>query len=219
LAQATAIEIQRGGGHDVAAILARRLASVATQYPDASLAVVPADRVCDAPARSADSRVATSDVTTAGAWSHVPPPRSIPSWITCAGFAGVLAYEHPRPTPNDVDTHLLVRGVAFPDGAHPSYAVIADLLVNDAVRQQLRRETGVELKSIMPMDPDARPLRGLPGPELAARPSVGTGFLSNLLLVMVFRDWSTGTPGTLTVTSALNVDEMYERISAAEGRV
>ena len=226
VAQASAVEIQRSGGHDVAGVLARRLASIATQYPDASLAVVPTDRVCEAVGNS-DSRLKISDsaeakprdVITVGAWSHVAPPRSIPSWITCAGFSGVLAYEHPRPSPNDVDTHLLVRGVAFPDGAHPSFAVIADLLVNDAVRQQLHRETGVELKSIMPMDPDARPLGGLPGPELAARPSLGTGLLSNLLLVMVFRDWSTGAPGTLTVTSALNVGEMYERISAAEGRV
>jgi serine phosphatase RsbU (regulator of sigma subunit) len=219
LAQTTAIEIQRNGGRDAAAILARRMASVAGEHPDASIAIVPADRTCDSPSRVSDARLQTSDVTTAGAWSHVPPPRSIPGWITCAGFSGVLAYEHPRPNPNDVDMHLLVRGVAFPDGAHPSFVVVADLLVNDAIRQQLRHDTGVELKTIFAGDPDVHALKGLPGPELAAPPTAANGFLSNLVLVIGFVDWATGEVGNLTVTSLLNVGEMYDRISASPGRV
>jgi len=225
LAQSSAIEIQRGGGRDIQGVLARRLASVAAQYPDASIAVVPADRVCDSRSGELRSRISDStdtrvhDVSTAGAWSHVPPPRTIPSWITCAGFAGVLAYEHPRPTPSDVDTHLLVRGVAFPEGAHPSFAVVADLLVNDNVRQQLRHDTGVELKSILAGDPDVHLLLGLAKPELAVTPPTTSGILSNLVLVLGFYDWSSGEIGNLTVTSGLNVGEMYDRISAAAGRV
>ncbi len=42
----------------------------------------------------------------------------------------------------------MVRGVAFPDAPRSGYAVVVDLLVNDAIRQQLRKETGVELKSV-----------------------------------------------------------------------
>lgn len=245
VAQAAVLEIQRAGGHDAGTILARRQALIAAQYPDSSLAIIPGDYDCatvgkstpsaavagarpvdasrrDAPAggsSDASARpVSQVRVTAAGAWSHVPPPQAIPSWIPCSGFSGVLAYEHPAD--DGADTHLLVRGVAFPDGVRPSYAVVADLLVNDSVRQQLRRETGVELKSITPFDTgDARPLRGRTGPENDARPSAVSGLLSRLLLVMEFRDWTTGAPGTLTVRSGLNVAELYDRISAGEGSV
>jgi sigma-B regulation protein RsbU (phosphoserine phosphatase) len=223
IAQATVLEMQRAGGHDVAGILARRNAGISAQYPDASLALVSADRDCAArtstanPVPSSEFRVPSS--ARAGPWSHVAPPSAIPGWIPCAGFSGVLAYEHTRGA-SERDTHLMVRGVAFPDAPHPTYAVVADLLVNDSVRQQVRRETGVELKSITPVDTDdARPLAGLDTPEPAAKLSSGGGFLSSLLLVMEFRDWATGAPGTLTVTSGLNVAELYDRISAAEGRV
>ena len=64
----------------------------------------------------------------------------------------------------DEDTHLLVRAVAFPDAPRPGYAVVVDLLVNDAIRQQLRSDTGVELKSVTAVPPreadDAQPLAG-----------------------------------------------------------
>ena len=48
----------------------------------------------------------------------------------------------------EIESHLLVRSVAFPDAPRTGYAVIVDLLVNDAIRQQLRNDTGVELKSV-----------------------------------------------------------------------
>ena len=74
----------------------------------------------------------------------------MPAWIGCAGFTGVpRATRTGAPsTADDEDTHLLVRGVAFPDAPRPGYAVVVDLLVNDAIRQQLRKDTGVELKSV-----------------------------------------------------------------------
>src|SRR6185369_12170849 len=46
LAQSTALEIQRGGGRDVASILTRRQANAAKQYPEVSMAVVPVNRTC-----------------------------------------------------------------------------------------------------------------------------------------------------------------------------
>src|SRR5204862_4842515 len=41
LAQSTALEIQRGGGRDVGAIAARRQTNALTQFPGASVAIVP----------------------------------------------------------------------------------------------------------------------------------------------------------------------------------
>jgi len=222
IAQSTALEIQRAGGRDVGPIVARRQTSAVEQYPGVSLAVVPVDRACgdarDARA-PADSRLAT-----AGPWSHVDPPRAIPAWIDCRGFSGVFAYAHRRLADGgDVDAHLLVRGVAFPDSPRPAFAVVVDLLVNDSIRQQLRNETGVELRSVaaaLPRDDPkaARPLPGRDGgdEQEPITPSA-PGLLNSLPSVLEYRDWQTGAAGALTLTTALKIGELYDHISAAEG--
>ncbi|PYR40945.1 MAG: hypothetical protein DMF95_32220 [Acidobacteria bacterium] len=227
LAQSTALEIQRAGGRDVANILTRRQAALAAQYPGASMAVVPFDRACGTPLAPAPSIAQTSDfrLQTSGPWTHVNPAKAVPAWIDCSGFAGVLAYSHSRdPGGSAPETHLLVRGVAFPDSRRPAYAVVADLLVNDSVREQVRRETGVQLRSVASAPPqdvkDAQPLTGRDGgdeptPDALAAP----GVLSRLRSPMEYRDWSTGATGTLMMTTALDVPELYDRISAAEGSI
>jgi sigma-B regulation protein RsbU (phosphoserine phosphatase) len=219
-AQTTVLEIQRTGGQDVATIIARRQATIAEQFADASIAVVPADRDCRAQAATPPRPAASSaPPIAAGPWRHVPVPSVIPSWVGCSGFWGVLAYTHPRGDASD-DTHLLVRGVVFPDVARASYAVVVDLMVNDGVRQQLRRETGVELKTVAAVESEeARPMAGRQDDDPSGWTPATSGVLSSLPSLMEFRDWTTGAPGTLTVTSGLNVGELYDRISAAEGRV
>jgi sigma-B regulation protein RsbU (phosphoserine phosphatase) len=219
-AQATTLEMQRAGGQD-AAIVARRQAAIAAQYPDASVAVVSADRDCrNQAAAPASKPPATAAITAAGPWRHVTAPATIPSWVTCAGFSGVLAYTHTREGSSDAETHLLVRGVVFPDAPRVTYGVVVDLIVNDGVRQQLRRETGVELKTVAAVEAEeARPMAGRPDDDTPSWTSSVTGVFSSLPSLMEFRDWTTGAPGTLTVTSGLSVAELYDRISAAEGRV
>src|SRR6266849_7757243 len=227
LAQSTALEIQRAGGRDVADIITRRQANAGIEYPGLSMAVLPVARVCGTPARAAPSSAQTSDFKpqTSGPWHHIDPPTTLPSWIECPGFSGVLAYSHRRMANGaDADTHLLVRGVAFPDSPRPGYAVVVDLLVNELIRQQLRKDTGVELKSVAPAPPreehDARPLTGHDGGDERATVSLLTpGLLSSLPSLMDYRDWSTGATGTLMMTTALDVPELYDRISAAEGSI
>jgi sigma-B regulation protein RsbU (phosphoserine phosphatase) len=222
IAQSTALEIQRAGGRDVASIISRRQASAGDQFPGVSLAVVPVERSCG-DAREARIPTAEPRLLTSGPWTHVDPPRAIPAWIDCRGFAGVFAYSHQGAADaSDTDAHLLVRGVGFPDSPRPGYAVVVDLLVNESIRQQLRNETGVELKSAAAAQPRgdpkaARPLparsRGEPEPATAPAP----GLLNSLPSVLEYRDWSTGTAGALTLTTALKIGELYDRISAAEG--
>jgi len=226
LAQSTALEIQRAGLRDSGTILARRQATAAEQYPGVSIAVVPASGACSG--NAATSRV---QAVSAGPWAHVPPPRELPSWIDCRGFSGVFAYSHtrgaePRDTDVDTDTHLLLRGVGYPDSGQPVYAVVVDLLVNDQIRQQLRNETGVELKSVAAMsstgrrdEKDAQPLAGTDGADHEPGATVSPGLLNSLPSLLEYRDWNTGAPGTLTVMTALKVGELYDRISAAEGTV
>jgi len=220
LAQSTALEIQRASGRGVEFIVERRLANSGEQYPDLSIAVLPVRRDCDG-ANAAATTIAI-DPQIMGPWPHVEPPRSIPAWIPCSGFSGVLAYGHQKNAAGaDEDTHLLVRGVAFPDAVRPGYAVVVDLLVNDRVRQQLRQETGVELKNVVALQGskpgDARPLQGRSGGDREARSAGVTGLLSSMPSLMEYRDWSSGASGTVNVTTGLSVSELYDRISAAEG--
>jgi sigma-B regulation protein RsbU (phosphoserine phosphatase) len=222
LAQSTALEIQRAGGRDVDSIIARRQANAAAQYPDLSFAVLPMQRPCDAAKPTASVAVSTPRV--AGPWTHVEPPRSVPPWIRCSGFAGTFAYSHRKmATAENEDTHLLVRAVAFPDSPQPGYAVVVDVMVNDLVRKQLRDETGVELKTVTVLEPekadDPRPLRGRPGGDHDSRARLDvTGLLGSLPSLMEYRDWESGAAGTLNVTTGLSVSELYDRISAAEGK-
>jgi len=219
LAQSTALEIQRASGRGVEDIVARRQAQTIEQYPGLSIALLPVQRDC----KAANAAAITIPVPAlaAGPWEHVAPPQNIPAWIPCSGFSGVLAYSHQRADVADDDTHLLVRGVAFPDAAQPGYAVVVDLLVTDRVRQQLRQETGVELKNVVAVlgtqPADARPLRGRTGGDGQIRASAVTGVLSNLITFVEYRDWNSGAVGTLTLTTGLSVAELYDRISASEG--
>ena len=233
IAQSTVLEIQRGGGQDIAAMLARRQLNASEQFPGLSMAVVAADRACPEVGRgkaqvsggSTALRLQPSDFRSAGPWSHLAAPRAVPPWIGCQGFSGIVAYTHRKVAGvESQDAHLVARAVAFPDSPRPGYAVVVDLLVTDLVRQQLRKETGVEMKSAN-ADPgaragDATPLVGIDGAhDEAPVPAVEGGIMSRLLSPVEYRDWTTGASGTLTVTIALNVAELYDRISAAEGNV
>src|SRR3954452_4552747 len=119
----------------------------------------------------------------------------------------------------------MVRSVAFPDAPRSGYAVVVDMLVNEATRQQLRKETGVELKSVSAVPPknptDARPLTGRDGGDDEERraPAAPPGVLSKLTTLMDYRDWSTGETGALTASIALSVGELYDQISPAQGSV
>src|SRR5256886_12781257 len=94
LAQSTALEIQRGGGRDVAGILERRQSNQDDQYPGISMAVVAAHNACRQSSRA--SQGSDFKLVTSGPWSHVDPPRAVPEWIDCEGFAGVIPYSHAR---------------------------------------------------------------------------------------------------------------------------
>src|SRR4051812_19414548 len=225
IAQSTALEIQRASGRDVAAILARRQATEAEKYPDLSIAVVPTDHTCGSPtATNAESRSPNSEFR-AGPWAHVDAPRPIPARIGRPGRWGGLAYWYRQlATAPEEDRHLIVRSVAFPDAPRSSYAVVVDMLVNEATRKHLRKETGVELKSVSAVPPkkstDARPLTGRDGGDSEEHGAPAPpGVLSKLTTLMDYRDWSTGETGALTASIALSVGELYDQISPAQGSV
>src|SRR5205823_13915308 len=133
-------------------VLARKRATVRSEFPGLSMAVAPVNRACTQTSQTpglnprlsstSDLKLETSNaLVRVGAWTDLDPPTSIPQWIGCEGFSGLLAYARSD------ETHMFVRAVAFPDSSTPGYAVIADLPVDDAMKERLRRNTGVEVRT------------------------------------------------------------------------
>jgi phosphoserine phosphatase RsbU/P len=222
LATSAALEIQRAGGRNVAAILASKQANVEPEYRNVSLALVPVDRAC----AQTGQQSATADAgaaggakpITAGPWAHVDPPRTLPGWIGCDGFSGLLAYSHEHDSGED--THIFARAAAFPDSPIPGYAVVADLPVGDEIGQRLRRETGVQLKKVTALNigsgGEAKPIAGRPAVHTVTPTQSSSGPLS-WVTFLEYRDWTTGQAGTLLVSTELSISEIYNRIAAAQG--
>ena len=119
---------------------------------------------------------------------------------------------------------MLVRAVAFPDAPKPGYAVVVDLPVTDQVKQQLRRDTGVQVKDVSAVLDTAHHVRPLNGRQTAgsvAAAAVGrnSALPGNLDRLFEYRDWTSGESGTLMVSTELSVTELYDRISSAQGLV
>jgi sigma-B regulation protein RsbU (phosphoserine phosphatase) len=230
LAQGTALEIQRAEGRDMSSIIERRQANATGEFEGVSMAVVPASRTCDGNAIGV-TVVAPARVVRAGPWAHVDPPAKVPDWIDCNGVSGVEAYSSANAADSpEGRAEILVRAVAFPDVRRPGYAVVIDLPVHESVTQQLRRDTGVEMRgvSVAPAASDAstaaaaaKPIAGRIGGEPGAsapQPARG-GILGNLRSFLEYRDWNSGATGTLILSTQLSIGELYERISSAQGLV
>src|SRR6516165_4782523 len=74
LAQSTALEIQRAGGRDASAVLRRREAAAAEQYPDLSMTLVPVRRSCGASTGTPQASEVTPQALSAERWSATAGP-------------------------------------------------------------------------------------------------------------------------------------------------
>src|SRR5262245_9831237 len=233
IAETTAAEIQRAGGRDMSAILARRDVAIEAEFPGASFAVVAMTRPCSSfpAADQAQSRAAPIEI--AGPWAHVDPPATVPDWVRCEGFAGFLTYERDgerqtatSPTlrvgsgsdinlSGGVTTHGLIRALAFPEVRNPGYAVIVDLVLSDRVRQQLREETGAVVSAIR-RSLEVVPLKRR---ETDADLSGDSGSTALSVTLPSFTylgptDWASGNQvGDLMISLDFSVGEIYQRIS------
>jgi len=220
LAEATAIELeQTSDDASFDEVLTRRQEAASARYHGASLVVVPTLRMCGPP-NATPGRTVNRPLLS-GAWAHLDAPTSLPGWVTCEGYAGLLAYQAPPTGAAAIResplwrTHLAVRAVALPADATPRYAVIVDVPVTAATGLQLENETGIELGDISTLGmtaTDVVPVTGraieedTPAPATRAR-----------LTWMTFLDDShgvTGQTGNVVIAIVLNVTDIYRRISA-----
>ncbi|MEO7156078.1 MAG: hypothetical protein ABI039_00870, partial [Vicinamibacterales bacterium] len=171
LAQTVQLEVQRVASRDaLVETLERRQSSTESRYPFSSIAVVPvANLTCKVePAQAARVRgVLPSPIpVTAGPWQHLPAPTSLPKWIGCDGFSGLVAYTAPAkisPDGEPPQTRLVLRAVAFPEVTNPTWAVILDMPLSTTMEQRIQQETGIRLGEISAVRPGGvQPVAGHP---------------------------------------------------------
>jgi len=228
-AAALALDIQRAGRTDLRTILARRQATLDGERPGASVAALRLTRPCG-DAGPTDDRTppppasTTALVLSAGPWTHVDPPQSLPDWLgDCSGFSGLVPYGVP---PNGAaggtdrlnigdggEIGLFARAVAFTNGIAPAYAVVVDIPIDDRFEQQLRGDTGVKLSTLRSMTPGVRPLAARTAPLLGAQRGSANGLPLTSITFLEQRDWASGATGSVIASMQLSIPDIYRRIS------
>ena len=225
LAQTVQLEAQRVTTREaLIETLERRESSAETRYPFLSVTVVPVSgltcKVEPAVAARVPRTLPAELPLTAGSWGHLPPPTTLPKWIGCNGFSGLVAYNAP---PNTADvalaeqTRLVMRAVALPEVPNPTWAVILDMPMSKTIESRIKEETGIQMDEVTAILPNGasptlgraieeRPVSGDDGPMLSLKQARWVVFLDHV-------DWPTGEPETASVSILLNTLEIYDRIS------
>jgi len=230
IAGAVALDIQRGGRTDVRTILNRRQTTVDAEIQGVSIAALPLSRPCGDSTRGSDDRAQGSPnrdlpPVASGAWAHVEPPRSVPEWLgDCAGFSGLFAYGQPSASSqgnNQLSVNIGTAGeiglfastITFTNGTMPGYAVVVEIPIDDALKQRLRSNTGVDLGTLRSMSPNIRPLQARTPPATAAPGNASNGLPLTSITFFEQRDWTTGQTGSVIATMQLSIPDIYRRIS------
>ncbi len=226
LARTTAIELGRIANlEDAQAYLQRKQALLATRYPEASLVIVPAGRTCTGVDTGTTSpRLQPTRAIAVGPWPHVEPPDTVPQWVACSGYSGLIAYTVRRNGASaqtqgtraaSGSTYLAVRTAVFAEGPTPRFAIVLDLPLNEQTVTRMRAETGITLLGVT-ASPNFAP------PQLAradariiqlGRASGDGRFELPWVVFTSFADWATGRAGNVTVSIGMSIREIYDRLS------
>ena len=220
LAEATTIELaQAPDDPTFDEVLTRRQQAASARYHGASIVVVPTMRTCG-PANSTPGRTVSRPLQS-GAWAHLDAPASLPDWVMCEGYAGLIAYQAPPMGEAAIRgnplwrTHLAVRAVALPADAIPRYAVIVDVPVTAATGLQIQNETGIELGDISTLGMTATDVVPVTGRAIEEDPAAAvTREPLTWMSFLDYIDWISGRTGNVVIAIGLNVTGIYGRISA-----
>ena len=225
LAQTVQLELQRStNAAAVAETLERRQSSIETRYPFLSVAIVPVESLsCDVePARAArvPKALPVALPVSAGPWGHLDPPATLPKWLGCEGFGGLIAYNAPAAAGGSAEeeqTRLVMRAVALPEVPNPTWAVILDMPLSTTIEQRIQQETGIRVgevsailvggvQPVIGRPIEDRPIDEDDGPQLSLRQARWVVFLDHV-------DWATGKPESVSAGIVINTFEVFDRIS------
>jgi phosphoserine phosphatase RsbU/P len=220
LAQTAAADLAhvRGAG-ETAAALAEHQRRANAQFPLVSYAVVPSSAACMAvPVPDARGPVAT-----AGPWQHTTAPAIAPEWVSCAGYASLVAG---RPD-GSAQTWVAARALAWVTHDGVREAIVVDVPFSDMLLGEIARDTGVAVQSWLLYDDTTGPSGPAPrGGGLILGPAnirLGdTGLSSSGIRwasLLDFTDWQSGKSDRLLVQFDLGLRAVYEHLSASSGRI
>ena len=220
LAEATTIELtQAPDDPTFDEVLTRRQEAASARYHGASIVVVPTMRMCGPP-NSTPGRTVSRPLLS-GAWAHLDAPTTLPDWVLCEGYAGLIAYQAPPTGAAAIResplwrTHLAVRAVALPSDAIPRYAVIVDVPITAATGLQIQNDTGIELGDISTLGMTATDVVPVTGRAIEEdSPPPATREALAWMTFLDYIDWASGRMGNVVIAIGLNVPGIYGRISA-----
>lgn len=163
------------------------------QFPDISMAVVPAES--DGP-----------PIVAAGPWRYAPVPGVVPPWVTIArDYRGLVVARGAGPGGTD----LLIVRAAVPAANGRAYVVV-DLPVDQKVIADIRARTGMQIGAIT-----VGPVSAHPADDSGRAGPVGAAFRSTVALVP-FDDWTSRAPWRAFIHLDAPVSDLYGRLAAAQ---
>jgi serine phosphatase RsbU (regulator of sigma subunit) len=202
LARTTLVEVERTRFENRPDVLSRRQSVLETRYPGISLAMVPTSGSprCGVPPSK-----------------DLPPPSpsgSLPRWVSCKGFAGLLLFQR-------ADGHslrLMARAVALPNRANPDYAVLVNLPVDEKSTAESLELAGIQLGNLTTVSGEnaAVPLQGLKENDAAA--AVQPRSLFNTATFLAYTDWQHGLAGRAALAMNVRVGTLYGWLGGEEAR-
>jgi serine phosphatase RsbU (regulator of sigma subunit) len=202
LARTTLIEVERTPFEGRPDVLSRRQSVLETRYPGILLSIV---------STSGSPRCGLAPS------KDLPPPKppaSLPRWVSCKGFAGLLLFQ--RADSNSL--RLMARAAALPNRANPDYAVLVDLPVDEKSNAESLQLAGIQLGTLSPVSGDngATPVQGLEGGN-DANPGQPRSFF-NTATFLSYTDWQHGLTGRAALAMNVRIGTLYAWLGGEQGR-
>ncbi len=201
VAQSTTDGILRAQDADrVRNVIEARVTTLSPRFPGASIAIAASSKQCDA----RTGRVPPLELLVAGAWRHAPPPREVPDWISCSGYAGITTYV------NDTREFATIRAAQWLPNS--SQVVVVDIPVDGSIARTVRERLGAALDALGREIPDST----IPAPIATNWTDADRGGAPSSTrwpAMIESSDWATGGKRTLLIEFRLGVTQIYNKIA------
>jgi len=205
LSGAQALE-QASSSTALAGVLSRRQAAALSDYPRISFAIVPSE-VCGG--------VPVTATVTAGPWSHLDAPQSIPAWVPCTGFTGLVTYEVGG------RTQVVARAVGRPRGL--GGALVVDIPIGEEQARKFHDEMGLTIERYSTADDLAEGADAMPALAVTRQAQVPDGPVNirirapreplGWVAILDYTNWKTGQKDTLTAGFRVGPTAVYRYLS------
>ena len=180
-----------------------RRAVLASRYPDTSVTLLPAPGRCG---RDDVDASVTGERPVIGPWKHLAAPTTVPAWIQCSGFGGLIVYNDRGGT-----MRVVARGVAWPKGGQQ--AVVVDVPIDAAFEREMLQRSGVIMGGLSDQNAQRSPVVG--PSNLGIVGGAGKGRMNWIGEIESFK-WESGERTALLASYSLSLIDVYNRLAVTE---